>query len=60
MFSNFNSTKEKLSSDVLYDFILQRFDVEEIDFQSNKDKTKLANNLDMQFLTDVLIAFESP
>jgi|GEM_PF-2209379 len=60
MFSNFNSTKEKLSSDVLYNFILQRFDVEEVDFQTNKDTTKLANNLDMQFLTDVLIAFEAP
>lgn len=60
MFSNFDSTKEKLSSDVLYDFILKRFDVEEADLESEMNVKKVDNNLEMQFLTDVLIAFESP
>ncbi len=58
MISKVQTLQDLVSTDELFGLIMKRFDVEEADMKEKISRLAAKENLDMNFLTDLLIAFE--
>jgi regulator of cell morphogenesis and NO signaling len=60
MISKMQEPQQQVSSDALFELILKRYDFDKADLNGQLSVLKESGSLDMHFLTDLLIAFESP